>query len=437
MLSSEEVRQKKEIEIHRILRKVMRLPEIMIQHKFGKPRIAELQEYIENIANQKILEERHHSLKEIAKKRFSSTQQMLIKLLVLVVGSVVYSNTFRIYTASFGNLSWLTAIVGGFVASVGVDYLATEACTKFVFRQVTRQALNKLERDKSQQLNNGENNVFSRGFWDSKIKFCLGIEGEILATSHEIKILGRKISIYVLLAAVLNVIEFIGAFSLVSRLGLFEELAIYVQLTISLLPVVISWMLAYVQAEWFYRSEYARRLLRNYEKRAEEMLNESIDDVHKALVRLEAGIEALINRQSEYPTVGLAELDAKRRYLDGQIEELEERGKVKLDFLKNLHDQNKNEIAANYPEFDEDLQELTDEQIELLRQAYEEKKRQTLADNIQEIEEHKKKAVDDFINKLQEELQQLEVKRNLAIRKFEYKKAEFDSKGEQDDDQIA
>lgn len=427
----------KQIHVKRILRKLMRLPEITIQNKFSRSRIAKLLEYIENFANQEIIEERPHDLKQIAKKRFTTTQQMLVKLVVLVVGSVVYSNTIRIYTASFGHLAWPAAIVGGFVASVGVDYLATEACSQYVRRQVTRRALNKLEKQKSRELEKGENNQFSRGFWDSKINFVHGVEGAILASSNEIEILGRKISVYILSAAVLNVIEFTGAFYLVSKLGLFDDLPTFIQLVISSLPVVITWMLAHVQAEWFHRSEYARELLRKYDKKVEGTVIESIDNIHKALVRLDAGIEAMLSRQSEYPTVELAELDADQKYWEAQIEELQERGKLQVKSLEEQSERAKMDFESGYQEFQLEEEELTSEEIEKARQSYETKKRQDLDDKFKKIESTKEKLIEQFLGKLQEELQELEIKRNLASKKFEQKKREFEAYGRQDDSQAA
>lgn len=307
MLFSPDANKEKVIKIKRILHKLMRLPELLIQNKFRKPKIAKVEEYIEKLAIGEILEERPRNLKRVAKIQFNSTHQILIKLIVLVVGSVVYSNTFRIYTASLGSFTWLAAIVGGFVASVGVDYLATQACYQYLCRQITRRALNQLERQKKQQLKEGENQ-FSRCFWDGKINFILDIEGDILAQSHEINLLGQKISIYVVAAVVLNLIEFTGAFYLVSKLGLFEDLPTFIQLVISSLPVVLTWMLAFVQADWFYRPSYAREILNKYGEKMMGMITEPIDKIYKALVRLDAGIEALLNRQSEYPTVELAEL---------------------------------------------------------------------------------------------------------------------------------
>jgi hypothetical protein len=430
--------QNKQIEVSRILSKLKRLPEIIIKNKFSRSRTANLQEYTQYFAHQEVLEERQHNLRGIGKKRFTRTEQMLVKLLVWAVSSFVYSNTFRIYTANFGNLAWPAAIVGGFVASVGVDYLATEACSRYVHRQVTREALNKLERQKDLELKKGENNIFNRDYWNSKINLILSLEGEILASSNEVKILGWKISIDILFAAVLNVIEFMGAFFLVGKLGLFEDLPEYIHVIISTLPVVITWISAYIQAKWFHRSEYARELLRKYELKAEGMFKESIEDIHKVLVRLDAGIEAMLNSQSKYLTVELAELDAEIQYWEAQIEELKESAKVKLESLKNRYEQEKNEVEANYPEFDDDeLQELTVTQVERLRQDYEAEKSQALADQFKEIDENKKRAIDEFVSKLQEGWQKLEIKRNVAIRKFEKKKTEFERDGGQNEGQVA
>ncbi|MGK7886840.1 MAG: hypothetical protein AB4057_19710 [Crocosphaera sp.] len=425
MLFSPDADKEKVIKIKRILHKLMRLPELLIQNKFRKPKIAKIEEYIEKLAIGEIFEERPRNLKRVAKIQFNPTHQILIKLVVLLVGSVVYSNTFRIYTASLGSFTWLAAIFGGFVASVGVDYLATQASSQYLCRQITRRALNQLERQKKQQLKEGENQ-FSRCFWDGKINFILDMEGDILAQSHEINLLGQKISIYVVAAVVLNLIEFTGAFYLVSKLGLFEDLPTFIQLVISSLPVVLTWMLAFVQADWFHRPSYARELLNKYSEKAQGMITEPIDKIYKALVRLDAGIEALLNRQSEYPTVELAELDADIKYFGDQRSELQEEGKLKIQSLKNKYERQKKEIEAEYPEFEQDLRGLTEVEIERSKQEYEEKKSQVLEAQFNKNELLKQQTIKEFKEELDEKLEELKIKQEFAIEKFNQKKAKFE-----------
>ncbi|HAC62449.1 MAG TPA: hypothetical protein DCF68_02660, partial [Cyanothece sp. UBA12306] len=419
---------KESIKIKRILYKLMRLPELLIQNKFSQLKIAKIKEYIEKLAIKKVLEERPQNLKRVARIKFNPTHQIMIKLVVLLVGSVVYSNTFRIYTINFGNLAWLVAIIGGFVASGGVDYLATQVCSQYLCRQITRRALNQLESQKNQQLKEGENQ-FIRGFWDSKINFIFNVEGGILAQSHEINLLGQKISIYVIAAVVLNLIEFTGAFYLVSKLGLFEDLPIFIRLVISSLPVVLTWMMAFVQADWFERPQYARELLNKYNKKAQGMITEPIDQMYRTLVRLDAGIEQMLSSKSEYPTVELAELDADIRYFGDQMEDLQEEGKLKIQSLKNKYERQKKEIEAEYPQFEQDLRGLADIDLERLKQEYETQKAQTLDAEFQKIEEIKQQKIKELSKELTEQLEELKIKQELAVKKFNRKKAEFDSEG--------
>lgn len=422
-LSKKEDPQKR-IEVDRILTKLMKIPELLVQNKFGTDRIGQLQTYINNYAIRQVLEERLRDLKGIAQTSLNATQKMLVKLTVLTVGSIVYSNTFRIYTASFGAFAWPLAIIGGFVASVLVDYLATEAFSRYLCRQITRQALNKLEVQKHQDLNQGANQ-FGKGYWDHQIKFIHDIEGVILASSFEINCLGYNISIYIVFTLLLNVVEFIGASYLVKKLGLFDDLSLPIELVISSLPVVLTWMSAFTQADWFHRPKYAHELLIKYREKAEGMIDEPIDEIHKVLIRLEAGIKAMLNRQSEFPTVELAEISADIQYQEAQIEEMKERGTVKVQSIKSKFEMQKEEMEADYPEFQEDSQELTLAEIERFRQSYEAEKNRSLASHRKEIDNKQKEAIDEYINNLQSEIEELEIKRNISMKKFNQKNDEF------------
>lgn len=155
------------------------------------------------------------------------------------------------------------------------------------------------------------------------------------------------------------------------------------------------------------------------------MIDEPIDGIHKVLIRLEAGIKAMLNRQSEFPTVELAEISADIQYQEAQIEEMKERGTVKVQSIKSKFEMQKEEMEADYPEFQEDSQELTLAEIERFRQSYEAEKNRSLASHRKEIDNKQKEAIDEYINNLQSEIEELEIKRNISMKKFNQKNDEF------------
>ena len=149
--------------------KWMQIPSNKIQN-IGEPRLQEIKERIKEYAKAETAYQRLRETEQVARKATHDANKQIFTIIVVIGGALTYGSVMMIFAANLGQLAVPAALVGGALASYGVDALAKNSLTNYFRAQILKKVIFKLIRLKGQeQAAQGQQfSELSSLFWDAK-----------------------------------------------------------------------------------------------------------------------------------------------------------------------------------------------------------------------------------------------------------------------------
>lgn len=357
--------------------------------------LSKMSQAIQDYAESELARTRIHEIMPVANRRHTRSTRVATKIGVVIVGAVTFSSGMRIFTASWGRLSLPAALLGGFAASLCVDFLATHALFSLIRRLSTEKLLKNLDSQKQVAVapeGQDKTNKLVILFYDRQIALVKQIEGSNLM---------RQIPVNAIFACIFSFLEFRIASWIVNQIEIFEGFPVFLVWIASLLPVIVTWAASAFQAAVFDLPEYYGDLIPQYEPFLMEINSPQMADFWEKKSFgwgcLDAEIQFILDGDpsGELKNVAMARAKYKIEYFQKKIERLERERAKKIsqrwEAFKDERDGLRQEAATAIPSVKK--KNLSPQQ---LRQEQERIKKQRQAKAEEEILKRERRCQEDI-----------------------------------------
>jgi hypothetical protein len=304
--------------------------------RFSSRTLSVIYDHIREYSETLVAQDRISQLEAVANHRYSLATRVLLKTIVVSIGALTFGQGFWLlanHMISRSEFVSVTTFIGGIVTSASVDTLTTKALTNWNKRRDLHRQLHQIKQ--YQQAARASRTELTDWFYQAQSLLLKRVEGHNRVW---------QIPIATLAACTLSTIELVITHYIVNQTFVSTILPFALKLAIASLPVVITWTIALLQSEYFERPDYARDLIRQYERRIIPSLDysdqETTEWTHHRLYedgRLDAFLAFVLGRSPtlmiKNPQMAYGYYDAV--YFSQRIRQLEQDCNAKVQGLQD------------------------------------------------------------------------------------------------------